>query len=55
VACDPPGSAARPFLAASAGGRAGGACWTPDGRTLFLNLGGSTLAVRRPDGSPIGA
>jgi secreted PhoX family phosphatase len=55
VACDLPGSPARPFMAASTGGRASGVCWTPDGRTMFLNLRAGTLAVRRSDGGAIGA
>jgi secreted PhoX family phosphatase len=54
LACDPPGSPARPFLVAPSGGLAGGVCWTPDGRTMFVNLRGSTLAVRRNDGGLIG-
>jgi secreted PhoX family phosphatase len=55
VACDMPGSPARRFLAAPGGGRASGMCWTPDGRTMFLNLRAGTVAVRRSDGGPIGA
>jgi secreted PhoX family phosphatase len=55
LACDRPGSAARPFMVAPAGGLASGVCWTPDGRTMFVNLRGGTMAVRRNDGGPIGA
>jgi secreted PhoX family phosphatase len=36
------------------GGLAGGVCWTPDGRTMFVNLRSGTLAVRRTDGGAIG-
>jgi secreted PhoX family phosphatase len=55
LACDSPGSPARRFMAAPAGGKSGGLCWTPDGRTMFLNLRTGTLAIRRGDGGPIGS
>ncbi len=55
LACDPPGGPARQFMVAPTGSVAGGVCWTPDGRTMFLNLRNGTLAVRRHDGGPIGA
>jgi secreted PhoX family phosphatase len=42
-------------MAAPAGGKSGGLCWTPDGRTMFLNLRTGTLAIRRGDGGPIGS